>query len=102
DLDGPYDFEIVRRTRIHVSHLYRAIAVASPDFFAGGHQDAIRSLTVWGWGRSVARTRETGNAAHEQVALGIDDVDAEVGSVGKVKSLGLGMHRGNVRDQAGM
>src|SRR5690242_12142117 len=85
--DGFDDLEVVRRTRVYIRHLHNAIAVPGPDFFGGGNQHPVWSLAVWRRWCSVARTCKPGNPAGKQIVFGIDDVDAEIRSIRKIKAL---------------
>src|ERR1700751_5648989 len=96
-IDGLDDLEVVRRSRVCIRHLYLAIPVAGPDLFARRNQDAVWSLAIRRRRGSVARTCEAGNPADKQIILGIDYVDAQIGSVRQVKSFRLRIDPGDVR-----
>src|SRR6266566_3747744 len=100
--DGVNDAQIVGRVGVDVCHLDRAVPVTCPKVSVGGHHHAVRSRAVRSGGAATGRrgrgesAGHAGDAAHEGVVLGIDDVHAGIRSVGDVVPLGSWIDPGNV------
>jgi len=106
--DGGDDLQIVGRVGVDVRHLDSAVSVPCPDLPVGGHHHAVRSRPVRRGGAAAGRrgrgesSSHATDAAHVDVALGIDDVHARVRPVGEVVSLGASIDPGNVRARDGV
>ena len=92
------DLQVVGRIRIDVRHLHCAVAIPRPEFPVRRYHYAVGTGAVCGRGTAAARQRAShaGNAGQEYVALGIDDVHAEVRSVCEVIPLCSRIDPGNV------
>src|SRR5439155_17858937 len=92
------------RVRVDVRHLRCAIAVPRPEFPARGYQHSVRSWPVREGGPAAARQgpSHTAHPTDEKVALGVDDVHAEVRSVREIVPFGSRINPGNVRARDGV
>src|SRR5262249_13032762 len=79
-------------------YAYGAVAIPGPEFRVWSHHDAIGPRTIRGCGTATTwqGPSHASNTSHPKVILGVDNIDAEVGSISEIASLRSRVHRGNV------
>src|SRR6266850_1738279 len=83
---GSDDIQVGGRVWIDIGDLHRAVPVAGPEMPIRGDQNPVRTGAVGRRGSTTdwQRSGHAGHAADEDVVFGVDDVHAEIRSVGEI------------------